>query len=49
MKNKQTHEAKNIHIYMDTLESTYARPYVALWFYSLRAEEEDLEAVHLQK
>lgn len=35
--------SKNICMYMETLESPYVRPYVALCFYSLKAEEEDLE------
>lgn len=33
-------------MYTETLESSHARPSVALWFYSLKAaadEEEDLE------
>lgn len=28
-------------MHMETLASTFARPYVALWFYSPKVEEEE--------
>lgn len=40
---------QNIRLNTATIESTSARPYVALWFYSLKVkEEENLRPVYLQ-